>query len=192
MRSSRPRISTGCARFRRPASTAIRCFSVMRRRRATKSTGWRPCSRTARYGWRRWRRSRRRQKAITQPLILCAHTHVARAARLADGRLVINPGSVGSPGYRDIHPFPHVIEAGTPDAATRSWNLPMASGAPTFRHVPYDHDGDGGAGAGNGQPRAGLTRWRLDGSGKRKTKRPAIRRPSHSKSMLSQRIRPQP
>src|ERR1700704_4825783 len=53
---------------------------------------------------------------IAQPLILCGHTHLARAVRLADGRMIVNPGSVGSPGYRDIHPFPHLIEAGTPDA----------------------------------------------------------------------------
>jgi predicted phosphodiesterase len=36
-------------------------------------------------------------RGITQRLILCGHTHIARAVRLADGRTVINPGSVGSP-----------------------------------------------------------------------------------------------
>src|SRR3954467_2032853 len=77
---------------------------------------------------------------IPQRLILCAHTHVARAVRLGDGRLIVNPGSVGCPGYRDTHPFPHVIEAGTPDA--RYAILEQADGAwrVTFRHVPYDHD----------------------------------------------------
>ena len=39
-------------------------------------------------------------EGISQSLILCAHTHIARAVRLGDGRLVVNPGSVGSPGYR--------------------------------------------------------------------------------------------
>ena len=39
-------------------------------------------------------------------LILCGHTHLARAVRLRDGRLIVNPGSVGSPGYRDTHPYP--------------------------------------------------------------------------------------
>src|SRR5260370_20532839 len=34
---------------------------------------------------------------ITHPLILCAHTHIARALRLRDDRLIVNPGSVGSP-----------------------------------------------------------------------------------------------
>jgi diadenosine tetraphosphatase ApaH/serine/threonine PP2A family protein phosphatase len=77
---------------------------------------------------------------IMQPLILCAHTHLARAVRLRNGRLIVNPGSVGSPGYRDVHPFPHVVEAGTPDA--RYAILELANGAwrVTFRHVPYDHE----------------------------------------------------
>lgn len=48
-------------------------------------------------------------------LVLCAHTHVARAVAL-DGVLVVNPGSVGMPGYRDGLPVPHVMEAGAPHA----------------------------------------------------------------------------
>ena len=38
-------------------------------------------------------------EGISQSLILCAHTHIARAVRLGDGRLVVNPGSVGGPGF---------------------------------------------------------------------------------------------
>ena len=53
---------------------------------------------------------------ISPSLILCGHTHIARAVRLRDGRLIVNPGSVGSPGYRDVHPYKHVVEAGSPDA----------------------------------------------------------------------------
>ena len=80
-----------------------------------------------------------RAKGITQSLMLCAHTHVARAVQLRDGRLIVNPGSVGSPGYRDIHPFPHVIEAGTPDARYAILELTEGNWQVTFRHVPYDH-----------------------------------------------------
>ena len=79
-------------------------------------------------------------QGITQSLILCAHTHLARAVRLRDGRLIVNPGSVGSPGYRDTHPFPHVIEAGTPDARYAILELVDGSWRITFRHVPYDHE----------------------------------------------------
>ncbi|WP_213286772.1 metallophosphoesterase [Bradyrhizobium sp. sGM-13] len=78
-------------------------------------------------------------RGVTQSLILCAHTHLARAVRLRDGRLIVNPGSVGSPGYRDVHPFPHVVEAGTPDARYAILELTDGAWRVTFRHVPYDH-----------------------------------------------------
>ncbi|MCA1456147.1 metallophosphoesterase family protein [Bradyrhizobium sp. BRP22] len=88
---------------------------------------------------------------VTQPLILCGHSHLARAVRLRDGRLIVNPGSVGSPGYRDVHPYKHVVEAGTPDA--RYAILELADGAwrVTFRHVPYDHDAMAALARENGQ-----------------------------------------
>src|SRR5689334_7656531 len=31
-------------------------------------------------------------QGIAQSLILCAHTHLARAVRLSDGRMIVNPG----------------------------------------------------------------------------------------------------
>jgi diadenosine tetraphosphatase ApaH/serine/threonine PP2A family protein phosphatase len=34
---------------------------------------------------------------IDYPVLLCGHTHAARVLRLADGRLLLNPGSVGLP-----------------------------------------------------------------------------------------------
>jgi diadenosine tetraphosphatase ApaH/serine/threonine PP2A family protein phosphatase len=92
-------------------------------------------------------------KGVNQRLILCAHSHIARAVRLTDGRLIVNPGSVGCPGYRDNHPpHPHVVEAGTPDA--RYAILEFAAGAwqATFRHVPYDHDAMAELARRNGMP----------------------------------------
>lgn len=77
---------------------------------------------------------------ITQRLILCGHSHTARAVRLTDGRLIVNPGSVGSPGYRDSHPFPHVMEAGTPDARYAILESVGGSWRVSFRHVRYDHE----------------------------------------------------
>src|SRR5882757_8794117 len=79
-------------------------------------------------------------RGITQPLILCGHTHLARAVRLGDGRLIVNPGSVGSPGFSYNVPFPHVIEAGTPDARYAILELKSGRWSVTFRNVPYDHD----------------------------------------------------
>jgi predicted phosphodiesterase len=91
-------------------------------------------------------------EGIAQRLILCGHSHLARAVRLSDGRMIVNPGSVGSPGYRDVHPFPHLVEAGTPDA--RYAILELADGAwrVTFRHVPYDYHAMAALALKNGQP----------------------------------------
>jgi diadenosine tetraphosphatase ApaH/serine/threonine PP2A family protein phosphatase len=77
---------------------------------------------------------------VAQSLMLCGHSHIARAVRLRDGRLIVNPGSVGSPGYRDVHPHPHVVEAGTPDARYAILEQSDCGWHVIFRHVPYDHD----------------------------------------------------
>ncbi len=53
---------------------------------------------------------------IDASLIACAHSHVPRVVRLADGRTVVNPGSVGIPAYNDDVPYPHIMEAGSPHA----------------------------------------------------------------------------
>ncbi|AYO77776.1 metallophosphoesterase [Sphingobium yanoikuyae] len=53
---------------------------------------------------------------VVAPLILCGHTHVPRIHRRADGGLVVNPGSVGLPGYEDDRPWPHKVETGSPEA----------------------------------------------------------------------------
>ena len=79
-------------------------------------------------------------EGISQSLILCGHTHIARAVRLGDGRMVVNPGSVGGPGFSYNVPFPHRIEAGTPDARYAILELVAGSWRATFRHVPYDHE----------------------------------------------------
>jgi diadenosine tetraphosphatase ApaH/serine/threonine PP2A family protein phosphatase len=91
-------------------------------------------------------------QGIVQSLILCGHTHIARTVRLGDGRMVVNPGSVGSPGYRAVHPFPHVVEAGTPDARYAILELADGTWRVTFRHVPYDHDAMAALARHNGQP----------------------------------------
>jgi diadenosine tetraphosphatase ApaH/serine/threonine PP2A family protein phosphatase len=94
----------------------------------------------------------RAAEGVTQSLILCAHSHLARAVRLRDGRLIVNPGSVGCPGYRDIHPFPHVVEAGTPDARYAILEDTNSRWQVTFRHVPYDRDAMAALARRNGQP----------------------------------------
>ena len=90
--------------------------------------------------------------SVAASLILCAHTHIPRILRLRDGRLVVNPGSVGCPGYDGQKPVYHKVEAGTPDACyailertPRGWNV-------TFRYVPYDHTAMADMAARNGLP----------------------------------------
>lgn len=49
-------------------------------------------------------------------VILCGHTHLQRAMTLDDGRLIVNPGSVGLPAYDEDRPHPHLVESGSPHA----------------------------------------------------------------------------
>ncbi|EKS33148.1 metallophosphoesterase family protein [Afipia clevelandensis] len=89
---------------------------------------------------------------IPQSLVLCGHTHIARAVRLRDGRMIVNPGSVGSPGYRDIVPFRHSMEAGSPDARYAILEQRSGEWHVTFRHVPYDHESMAALARQNGHP----------------------------------------
>jgi putative phosphoesterase len=76
---------------------------------------------------------------IDFPVILCAHTHIPRAVRLADGRLIVNPGSVGCPGYDDDEPVFHKVETGSPDASYAILEKVNGRWNATFRRVTYDH-----------------------------------------------------
>jgi putative phosphoesterase len=53
---------------------------------------------------------------VRQPVVVCGHSHIPRTVWLPDGRLVVNPGSVGIPAYDEDLPYPHVMEAGSPHA----------------------------------------------------------------------------
>ena len=80
----------------------------------------------------------RRGRGIDASLILCGHTHLPRTVRLDDGRLVVNPGSVGCPGYEDDTPVPHIMESGTPDAAWAMVERREGRWSASLRTVPYD------------------------------------------------------
>lgn len=55
-------------------------------------------------------------QSIRQNIIVCGHTHLPKSVQLPDGKLVINPGSVGFPAYYEDAPFPHVMESMSPHA----------------------------------------------------------------------------
>ena len=53
---------------------------------------------------------------FSQDVIICGHSHIPRSLFLNNGKIILNPGSVGLQAYRDNIPFPHVMETGTPHA----------------------------------------------------------------------------
>lgn len=102
-------------------------------------------------------------EGILQSLILCGHTHLPRVVRLSDGRLIVNPGSVGCPAYDDDMPVHHQVEAGNPLASYAICERTAAGWSIGFRLVPYDHMGQSRLAAANGRPTwaAGLATGRL-------------------------------
>jgi predicted phosphodiesterase len=77
--------------------------------------------------------------SIDASLILCGHTHIPRVVRLRDGRMIVNPGSVGLPGYDGQSPIPYKVEVGTPDACYGILERKRAVWSAALRYVPYDH-----------------------------------------------------
>lgn len=71
-------------------------------------------------------------------LILCGHTHIPRAVQLNDGRLIVNPGSVGVPAYASDLPWPHSMEAGTPHARYAILDKRNPGWQVEFFQVEYD------------------------------------------------------
>jgi predicted phosphodiesterase len=71
-------------------------------------------------------------------LILCGHSHLPGSMQLTDGRLVVNPGSVGLQAYEDTLPFPHRIETGSPHARYALLELKNGQWSVDWRRVAYD------------------------------------------------------
>lgn len=75
---------------------------------------------------------------VSNSLVLCGHTHLARAVSLPGGQLIVNPGSVGLPAYQDDLPVVHKMENFSALASyamvekgTEGWRV-------EFIKVPYD------------------------------------------------------
>ncbi len=85
------------------------------------------------------------------PVLLCGHTHIPRAVRLRDGRLIVNPGSVGLQ-----------VNHGSPDARYATIELRNGKYYAAFHAVPYDHFGAARQAEANGFPQwrdALVTGW---------------------------------
>ncbi|QRM56877.1 metallophosphoesterase family protein [Sinorhizobium sp. BG8] len=78
-------------------------------------------------------------EGIDHPVLLCGHTHLPRIVRLRDGRIVLNPGSVGCPGYDDDEPVFHKVETGSPHARYAIIEKTGSTWNAEFRLVSYDH-----------------------------------------------------
>jgi predicted phosphodiesterase len=82
-----------------------------------------------------------RRGASFAALTLCGHTHIPRVLRLEDGRLIVNPGSVGLQAYDDTQPRFHRVEVGDPcarfavlsDEDDGAWSASLCQ-------VAYDHE----------------------------------------------------
>lgn len=72
-------------------------------------------------------------------VVLCGHTHIPRIVSIG-GILIVNPGSIGMPGYRDVTPVPHIMEAGAPHARYAIVEKLSAGWAAELRAVPYDFE----------------------------------------------------
>lgn len=80
-----------------------------------------------------------RAAGISQRIMLCGHTHTPRVVRLPDGRMIVNPGAVGCPAYRDDRtdpPFTH--QTGAPDARYAILEKQGDAWLPDLLAVPYD------------------------------------------------------
>lgn len=78
---------------------------------------------------------------VEQPVVLCGHTHAPRAVKVLNGPLVINPGSVGLPGFYEAAPYPHVMQAGSPHARYAIIERRGAHWSVGFILVEYDWAG---------------------------------------------------
>jgi len=85
-------------------------------------------------------------------LVLCGHSHLPRSVLLDDGRLVVNPGSVGLQAYRGDLPFPHKAENCTPHARYAIVQQTAFGWAVEQHAIGYDWDAAADVAQRNGRP----------------------------------------
>jgi putative phosphoesterase len=104
-----------------------------------------------------------RMGAVKASLLLCGHTHTARAVALP-GLMIVNPGSAGLPAYRDDEPVPHAMEMKSPHARYALIDRTSGGFDVTFRLVCYDWDGAAARADAKGRPDWG--QWLRTGYGR--------------------------
>lgn len=78
-------------------------------------------------------------QGIDCSLILCGHTHIPKTCLLSGGRMLVNPGSVGCPGYDDETPIYHKVQTGNPNACYAIVENTQIGWDVTFRQLTYDN-----------------------------------------------------
>lgn len=90
--------------------------------------------------------------AVDAGLIVCGHSHVPRMLRLANGQLVVNPGSVGLQAFDDDLPYPYTVENHSPDARYAIAEEVDGRWIATLVAVPYDFEPMAKLADGRGRP----------------------------------------
>lgn len=73
-------------------------------------------------------------------VILCGHSHQPRIVPLPDGRVVVNPGSVGLQAFTWDQPVPHVMATGSPHARYALLDRRRDGWRVELMRVEYDWD----------------------------------------------------
>jgi predicted phosphodiesterase len=94
---------------------------------------------------------------IDQGLLLCGHSHQPRVVGLGDGRLVVNPGSVGLQAFDDDRPGAHASETGSPHARYAICQRGPSGWTVELRAVAYEHRRAAAVARENG--RADWSKW---------------------------------
>ena len=79
-------------------------------------------------------------KSTRHPVVVCGHTHIPRLVQLANGQMIVNPGSVGLPAYSDDSPVPHVMETYSPHASYAILTKTSDGWDVSFQKVAYDYE----------------------------------------------------
>ena len=94
-----------------------------------------------------------RLNGVDAHTILTGHSHLPSLLQLPDGRLVLNPGSVGLPAYDDPKEPAHVSELGAPLARYAVLTLDGGRVAAVEAiALPYDHEAAARRATSNGRP----------------------------------------
>ena len=98
---------------------------------------------------------------IAQPVILSGHSHVPRTVYLPQGKLLVNPGSVGMPAYTMETPIPYAMESGSPHA--RYAVLSKMGNKWQVEHVQVPYDWEHAANVARGNQRPDWAGWLATG-----------------------------